>query len=84
MAVHELATMLSVPTATAFSALHNGRRGVLSLSLLAPGGRLIHENELLPAPIRSTTPRLYARPATRSGGNQRRIVTGARASTARQ
>lgn len=46
-AVHELATMLSVPTATAIPALHNGRRGVLSLSVLVPGDRLIHGNELL-------------------------------------
>lgn len=46
-AVHELATLLSVPAATAIPALHNGRRGVLSLSVLALGDRLIHGNELL-------------------------------------
>ncbi|MBM4474049.1 hypothetical protein GS456_01070 [Rhodococcus hoagii] len=46
-AVHQLATMLSIPTATAIPALHCGRRGVLSLSVLAPGDRLIHGNELL-------------------------------------
>lgn len=45
--VHELATMLSAPSATAIPALHKGRRGVLSLSVLAPGDRLIHGNELL-------------------------------------
>lgn len=45
--VHKLATLLSIPTATAIPALHDGRRGVLSLSVLAPGDRLIHGNELL-------------------------------------
>ncbi|MEP9395141.1 hypothetical protein ABLE94_23180 [Gordonia sp. VNK1] len=46
-AVHELATLLSVPTATAIPAVHNGRRGVLSHSVLAADDRLIHGNELL-------------------------------------
>lgn len=46
-AVHKLATMLSIPTATAIPALHRGRRGVLSLSVLSRGERLIHGNELL-------------------------------------
>lgn len=46
-AVHELASLLTVPTATAIPALHNGRRGVLSLSVLHPGELLIHGNELL-------------------------------------
>lgn len=46
-AVHELATLLSIPTATAIPARHNGRRGVLSRSVLSAGDRLIHGNELL-------------------------------------
>lgn len=46
-AVHELATLLSIPTATAIPALHGGRRGVLSLSVLTAGDRLIHGNEIL-------------------------------------
>ncbi|MFF2087490.1 hypothetical protein ACFVVM_27265 [Nocardia sp. NPDC058176] len=45
--VHELATMLSIPTATVIPATHSNRRGVLSLSVLRPGDRLIHGNELL-------------------------------------
>lgn len=46
-AVHRLAMLLSIPTAIAIPALHYGRRGVLSRSILAPGDRLIHGNELL-------------------------------------
>ncbi|WP_182358837.1 hypothetical protein [Tomitella gaofuii] len=46
-AVHRLATMLSIPTAATIPALHNGRRGVHSRSILSPGERLIHGNELL-------------------------------------
>ena len=45
--VHQLASLLSIPTAVAVPALHMGRRGVLSLSVLAPGEQLIHGNELL-------------------------------------
>ncbi|NLE78070.1 MAG: hypothetical protein GX610_00535 [Rhodococcus sp.] len=46
-AVHELATLLSIPTAIAIPAVHNGRRGVLSRSVSPSGDRLIHGNELL-------------------------------------
>ncbi|MGM5063653.1 hypothetical protein EU244_002380 [Rhodococcus qingshengii] len=46
-AVHQLANLLSIPTATAIPAMHRGRRGVLSLSILSEGERLIHGNELL-------------------------------------
>lgn len=46
-AVHRLASVLSLPTATAVLATHEGRRGVLSRSVLSPGDSLIHGNELL-------------------------------------
>lgn len=46
-AVHQLASLLSIPTAVAIPALHAGRRGVLSVSILARGENLVHGNELL-------------------------------------
>lgn len=46
-AVQKFASMLTIPAATAILATHQGRRGVLSVSVLAPGERLIHGNELL-------------------------------------
>lgn len=45
--VHQLASLLAIPTAVAIPALYESRRGVLSFSVLAPGERLIHGNELL-------------------------------------
>lgn len=45
--VHQLASLLLIPTAVAVPALHAGRRGVLSVSVLALGEQLIHGNELL-------------------------------------
>ncbi|HMS76061.1 hypothetical protein [Gordonia sp. (in: high G+C Gram-positive bacteria)] len=46
-AVHHLATMLSIPSATAIPATHEGQRGVLSRSVLTADDRLVHGNELL-------------------------------------
>lgn len=45
--VHQLASLLSIPTAVAIPAKHQGRRGVLSVSVLSPGEQLTHGNELL-------------------------------------
>lgn len=46
-AVYKLASMLSVPAATAIPATYQGKRGVLSVSVLSSDERLIHGNELL-------------------------------------
>lgn len=44
--VHQLGELIGIPTAVAIPATHHGRRGVLSRSVLQPGERLIHGNEL--------------------------------------
>lgn len=45
--VHRLAGLLAIPTAVAIPARHEGRRGILSRSVLSSGEQLIHGNELL-------------------------------------
>ena len=45
--VCRLANLIGVPAAVVEPAEHNGRRGIVSRSVLRPGGRLEHGNELL-------------------------------------
>jgi len=46
-AVAELAALVGVPTATTLPAYCNGRRGILSKSVVSGSERLVHGNELL-------------------------------------
>lgn len=45
--VHQLATIAGIPTATVVPATQAKRRGIVSLSFVAEGERLVHGNELL-------------------------------------
>lgn len=45
--VSKIATLLGIPHADYFLATENGKRGVITRSIVPDGGRLVHANELI-------------------------------------